>query len=164
MNEFLNDRELILFLQKRKIDLIYIPHHVEITYGKNYSQNDYQYAKIKKQIKLEHYIEQCSLYIMDCSSLSFDFMFQNKPVLFFKIDNIEFSMNNHNDILFFGNYFHKKKDLIDIIKYYVNNSFEISNDLKQKYESIFFYKINITEKLVEIIDSIIKGKRNQISL
>ena len=162
--EFLNDRELIFFLKERKIDLIYIPHHVELTFGKNYSKNNYQYAQIKKQIELEHFIEHCSLYITDYSSLSFDFMFQNKPVLFYKIDNIQFIKDKENDTLFFGNYFHKKKDLIDKIKYYVNNSFHISSDLKKKYESIFFYKNNIIEKIVEIIDSIVKGKRNQISL
>ena len=157
LEQLLNDKELITFLKDRNIDLINIPHHQEVINGKNYSQDIYEYAKIKKQIDLEHYIEHCSLFITDFSSLCFDFMFQNKPVLFYKIDKNEFIKNNYNDTLYFGNFFHKKKYLIDKIKYYVNNSFIISQDLKQKYESVFFYKHHIIERLVEIINNIVNG-------
>ena len=161
IEKILNDKELISFLKKKNIDLIHIPHHHEVFKGKNYSQNIYEYAKIKNQSYLEYYIEQCSLFITDFSSICFDFMFQNKPVLFFQIDKNNFVKYNQYDILYFGNFFDKRNFLIDKIKYYVNNSFMISKDLKQKYESVFFYKNHIIEKIIKIIDNITKGKENK---
>jgi CDP-glycerol glycerophosphotransferase (TagB/SpsB family) len=79
--------------------LVYIPHHEEIDLGKNYSQNIFKFAKIKGQKDLENEIELCNLFITDYSSISFDFMFQNKPVLYYTIDK---SYNNSNDTLFLG--------------------------------------------------------------
>ena len=165
LESLLNDKKLIVTLNKKNIDLIYIPHHEEIDLGKDYSQNYYEYAQIKNQSKLEHYIEQCSLLITDFSSISFDFMFQNKPVLFYAIDKddnhyfIEKNcMNNPNDTLYFGNYFSEKNFLIEKVVYFIYNNFTIDDEIKQKYESIFFIKKNIISKIIEIINNIINGK------
>ena len=162
MEKLVNNKELISYLKNNNIDLIYIPHHNEVLKGKNYSQNIYEYAKIKSQINLEYYIEKCSLLVTDFSSICFDFMFQNKPVLFYKIDENEFIKNNSNYSLYFGNYFYKSNFLIDKIKYFVNNSFIISNALKKKYESVFYLKKKIIKRYIEIIDNIIKGDINKI--
>ena len=66
--------------------MIYIPYHEEFDLGKNYSQNIYKYVKMKGQIDSEFDLEQCNLWITDYSSISFDLMSQNKPVLFYAID------------------------------------------------------------------------------
>lgn len=165
LEKLLNDNELIKYLNNKNIDLIYIPHHEEIDLGKNYSQHIFNYAKIKSQSNLEYYIDQCSLLVTDFSSICFDFMFQNKPVLYYGIDkNEKFYyvgkkfIHPPNDILYFGNYFSSKSLLIDKIKYYINNSFELGKELKKKYESVFFLKKNIVSKIVEIINNIIKNK------
>ena len=76
------------------LKLIYIPHHREVELGKQYLTNTYKYSKILNQSNLEHCIDRCSLFITDFSSLSFYFMFQNKPVLFYTIDK-----NDDNTII-----------------------------------------------------------------
>ena len=162
LEKLLNNNDLIEFLTNRNIELIYIPHHKEIELGKKYHQNSYKYCKLSNQSSLEHYIEQCSLLITDFSSISFDFMFQNKPVLFYSIDiNDKNSiiekkfMREPNDTLYFGNYFSEQNLLIDKIKYYINTSFNIGQVLRQKYESIFFLKNSIHKKIQEIINNIV---------
>lgn len=163
LEEFVNDIKLITYLTYKNIDLIYIPHHEEIDLEKNYSQNIFAYAKVKNQRDLEYYIEQCSLFITDFSSISFDFMFQNKPVLFYLLDRNEKDLIRDKmhfaqiqDLKFFGNYYFQKNLLIKKIEYYINRDFDIEHKLKKKYESIFFLKKNIIRRLIEIIDKIIK--------
>ena len=161
LEKLLNNNDLIAFLRYRNIELIYIPHHKEVELGKKYNQNSFKYCKLSNQSSLEHYIEQCSLLITDFSSISFDFMFQNKPVLFYSIDINDKNtiiekkfFKKPNDALYFGNYFSKQNLLIDKIKYYINSSFIIGPNLRKKYESVFFYKNKIHKKLHEIINNI----------
>lgn len=167
MNLFtlLNDKELINDLYNRNINLIYVPHHEEINRGKKYSQKYFKYAIIGNQKSLDHYIEHCSLLITDFSSLSFDFMFQNKPVLFYPIDKndkINYPGKANaiypNNTLFFGNYFSDKNSLVNEIKYYTKNNFKIGYKLRNKYKSVFFIKTNIINSVVEIIKDIINNK------
>lgn len=162
LDKFLDNKKLIKFLLTKNIELIYIPHHREVELGKQYLSNIYKYSKILNQSNLEHCIERCSLFITDFSSLSFDFMFQNKPVLFYSIDKNDNNtiiekrfMKEANDTIYFGNYFSNQNLLINKIKYYINNNFNIGNDLQHKYESVFHFKENIHKRLSEIINKII---------
>ena len=161
LDKFLGNKKLIKFLLRKNIELIYIPHHREVELGKQYLTNTYKYSKILNQSNLEHCIERCSLFITDFSSLSFDFMFQNKPVLFYAIDKNDDNtiiekkfMKESNDTIYFGNFFFNQNLLIDKIKYYINNNFNLGNDLQHKYESVFHFKENIHKRLSEIINKI----------
>ena len=164
LDKLLNNQELITFLIKKKVELIYIPHHREVDLGKNYYQKNYKYCKILNQSNLEYYIDHCSLFVTDFSSLSFDFMFQNKPVLYYAIDkndknvHIEKKFMKSKDIIYFGNFFSNRNLLIDKIKYFVNNSFNIGNELRHKYESVFHFRTNIHKRLSEIINDIVSRK------
>jgi CDP-glycerol glycerophosphotransferase (TagB/SpsB family) len=91
-------------------------------------------------------------------------MFQNKPTLFYLIDlndKNEFFERQYmrkNETIYFGNVFTEQQPLIEKIKYYINNKFIIDNELKSNYESLFYYKKNITQRIVKIIYEIIKEK------
>ena len=105
--------------------------------------------------------------VTDFSSISFDFMFQNKPVLFYPLDKKDCNsfiekefMAEPNDTIYFGNYYPEQSLLIEKIKYYVNKSFKIGRKLKRNYESVFYLKTNIIEKIIKIINNIVKGNSN----
>ena len=128
LEKLFEDQILISLLKKNKIDLIYIPHHYDILRNRILNPNNFYYIKYKTQKHLSHYVEQCSLCVTDFSSISFDFMFQNKPTLFYLIDSndtIQFVekqyMSNKKDKIYFGNVFSEQKSLIEKIKYYINN-------------------------------------------
>jgi len=163
IESLLNDEDLISFLKSKNIDLIFISHHQELFLKRPLNLSNYKYLKYMGQNKLAHYIEQCSLFVTDFSSIAFDFMFQNKPVLFYLIDKddtLEFEekiyMNNTKNVIYFGNAFKDKKMIINKIKFYVNENFKINPELKKNYEKVFYYKNNITEKIIDIINNIIK--------
>ena len=162
--KLLNNKLLISFLKKRNIDLIYIQHHHDLFRNRIFNQTIFKYAKYKNQTFLKHYIEQCSLCVTDISSFSFDFMFQNKPSLFYLIDyNETFDFYERSYIINFpkepflnNNIFYDQKSLITKIKYYTERKFKLEDDLKKKYEHLFYYKNNITQRITNIIEDIIK--------
>ena len=164
IEKLLSDKQLISFLNAKNIDLIYISHHKDLLMHRNLNLTNFKYIKYMKQNKLAHYIEQCSLLVTDFSSIAFDFMFQNKPTLFYLIDvddSIKFEekkyMKNSKNVIYFGNVYKEKKILINKIKFYINKHFNIDHELKKKYEIVFYYKNNITEKIIDIINNIIKN-------
>ena len=161
LNKLLNNDSLIEFLRNRNINLVFVPHHNELYLNKTYKQSRLKYAKIGDQNGLTKYIKQCSLLITDFSSISFAFMFQNKPILYYLIDyndTIKFKERkcmNPNNKLYFGNSFLDQDKLIGKIKYYVKKNYKIKKSLKNKYESVFYYKENITQRIFDIIIGLI---------
>jgi len=158
----LNNTSLITFLQKQKIDLIYIQHHYDFLRQRPFNPNNFKYVKYRNQSFLSHYIEQCSLLITDFSTISFDFMFLEKPVIFYLIDlkdNINFEEKDYmkydkNKDIYFENSFSEQEPLIEKVKDYIAHDFNLDDGLKKKYESMFYYKKNITERIVHIINNI----------
>ena len=149
LKKLLNNHLLIENLKKENIDLIYIQHHRDSNSYKQLKKNFSKYATVTNHINLTDYIQQCSLLITDYSSVAFAFMFQNKPTLFYLIDYndklkfFEKQFFKLNDPLYFGNYFINQNKLIKKIQYYIKNNFVIDKTLKKKYESVFYYKVNI---------------------
>lgn len=162
IEKLLNDNDLISFLNNKNIDLIYIQHHYDVLRKRPFNPNLFHYVKYRDQSFLAHYINQCSLFITDFSTICFDFMFLNKPVLFYLIDlndTIEFDEKEYmkfDNNIYFDNIFLSQNSLIKRIEYYINKGFEIDNELIKKYNSIFYYKNNITERIINIINIIIK--------
>ena len=57
--------------------------------------------------------------------------------------------------IFFENVFSEQEQLVQSIKYYVNNKYKLKEGLANKYNQIFYTKKNITRKIVDIIYKII---------
>lgn len=161
IRKLLNNETLINFLKNRNIDLLYIPHHNELYLKKKYNRINFQYAKLVEQINLTYYIKKCSLLITDFSSISFAFMFQYKPVLFYLLDyNDTININekvcmNPNNKLFFGNVFLERNSLIKKVEYYAKRNFKIKKKLQEDYSSVFYFRKNICQRISFIIQNII---------
>ena len=158
----LNNTSFLSFLKSKNIDLIYIQHHFDYLRKRPFNPESFQYIKYRNQSFLSHYIRQCSLLITDFSTISFDFMFLNKPVLFYLIDlkdklNFEekdYMKYDKKKDIYFENSFSEQESLIEKVKDYCIHDFILEDRLKKKYESMFYYKTNITERIVQIINNI----------
>ena len=146
----------------RKSLLIFIQHHNDVKRKRNI--NIPSYVKYISQKYLAYYIKKCSLLITDFSSISFDFMFQNKPVLFYHLDKYdkldfkekEYMKIDYNNSIYYNNIYSDHHSLVNKIKYYVKKNFVLENGLAKKYKTLFYLKSNITQKIVEKINNIIK--------
>ena len=163
----LKDDSLHSILKKKNIDLIFIKHHNDhndIKKEININHTFLDDIKFMRQKNLAYYIEQCSLFITDFSSISFDFMFQNKPVLFYHLDKKDkikfkeksFMRIDYNNSIYYNNVFLNQKDLVNKIIYYVNRNFTLEEGLANKYKTLFYYRKNITQKIINIINRIIE--------
>lgn len=164
-NKLLTDKSLNTFLENKNLDLIFIQHHNDVRRGRSVSKNVSRNIIFKEQKFLAHYIEQCSLFITDFSSISFDFMFQNKPVLFYHLDMDDklkfkeksFMKIDYSNNIYYKNVFIKQEDVVNKIKYYVNRNFALEDGLAEKYKTLFYNKKNIIQKIVNIINNIIES-------
>ena len=165
--KLLKDDSLHSILKKKNIDLIFIKHHNDhndIKKEININHTFLDDIKFMRQKNLAYYIEQCSLFITDFSSISFDFMFQNKPVLFYHLDKKDkikfkeksFMRIDYNNSIYYNNVFLNQKDLVNKIIYYVNRNFTLEEGLANKYKTLFYYRKNITQKIINIINRIIE--------
>ena len=166
LEELLSDEDLLNYLDQRNIDLVFTQHHYDVFRGRKLNETLFPKVKFKSQKFLSKYIEQCSLYITDISSVSFDFMFQNKPVLFYYLDiddpynftDKQYMKIDQDNSIYFDNVFETRDKLIDKIKYYVDRNFILDDGLKDKYDNMFFCKVNITQTIVNIISKITNEK------
>lgn len=102
--------------------------------------------------------QKASLLITDFSSMCFDFMIKNKPVIFYHIDagdklnklcsdsfKNDINVENKNKELY--NIFYKAPDVINMVKKYVKNDFRLEKEYKKINSKFFAYRTNIREHL-----------------
>ena len=96
-------------------------------------------------------------------------MFQNKPVIFYLLDiddpdmgwRDKYNMQNITQKMIYGNSYNNSNEVIEKIKYYVENNFTLENELRNKYESLFYYKNDIYSNIERVFDQIIDEKEKR---
>lgn len=117
--------------------------------------------KIADTTKLIDLINSADLFITDYSSIVHDFMFMETPVIFYRldygdplldpIDSSDIITSKYKDDLLF-NIFYNEDDVIDKIRYYVQNNFEFEEQFKLKASKFFDNKTNFCQKLVKELE------------
>lgn len=103
--------------------------------------------------------QKASLLITDYSSMCFDFMFKNRPVVFYRLDKDEPMLNNDRESKINNenveakngelyNISYTAKDTVDIIERYINNNFTLEAENVAKNDVFFAYRENICEKII----------------
>ena len=112
--------------------------------------------------EVSKYIAVSDLLITDYSSICFDFMFLDIPVVFYRFDFNNFGLNDidikdaeyarsKDDMLY--NCFYEKDKAVAQIEYYIRNDFVLEPKNIKKNEAFFWDKKNIRENLYREIMS-----------
>ena len=166
----LSNRKLNNLLTKRNITLFYTFHHELKKYiNLKYFEILKNYKNIKRinQSQIFENIAKSSLLISDFSSISFDFIYQKKPVVLFVPDSDDPNIKDiyieeyydiinglKNDSIDFENKFFTLKKAINKIIYYIKNNFTVDLKLKKFYNSFHLDCKNNTKSLIEYIKAL----------
>ena len=158
------------FLRENGVELRIYIHQLMHKYLKEFRENitDENVILLPKEADIQNEIMTSRLLITDYSSISFDFFYIDKSVLFFQFDKAEYNEK-------VGAYIDLEKDLFgpaafdinscvtEIMRMYKEN-FQIEDDYKKMKDSYFKYndKGN-SERLFKIIEGEIIGKRKNIN-
>ncbi|STA73621.1 capsular polysaccharide biosynthesis protein [Campylobacter lari] len=158
----LNDNNFIDYMKENNIKIYFALHH------EMEKVNDGRFDILNpiSQSKLSEIKNKASLLITDYSSMAFDFMVKDKPVLFYRIDQDELCLDEEsrenskhseelNDQIY--NVFYNKKDVINKCIYYCKNNFILEDEFKAKNKSFFACKENFRENIYNAISSLEKN-------
>ena len=164
--ELINNKILNEFLNKKGITINFCLHHMlEIFVNKLNLRN----RKIKyiKQNEIFQNIMKSSLLVTDFSSIIFEFIYQKKPYIMYIPDSedpnidIFYDKDYFNLIkrlkdgsVFFMNKYFSINHVVDKIIYYINNDFNLEQNLTDFYDSFNLTCENNTMKFINYLENL----------
>lgn len=121
-NDFLNNSELISFIENNGIILYFYPHinmQKFLIYFKSKSKN-IKFVSLEEDI--QDYLKKCPILVTDYSSVFMDFGYMRKSVIYYQFDKEEYRKNQYKEGYFkyerdgFGPVFDNCNDVVEYIK------------------------------------------------
>lgn len=140
--DLIKDNRMIELCKKYNVEINFYPHYRSqefFRYHLNKTSKEIRYIESGEQTVQELLIEH-DILITDYSSVSFDFSYMNKPVIFFHFDVNQFfrkGILRPIEETFIGDIVYNENELINRIERLIN-SYEIKNDLE--FSDIFAYR------------------------
>ncbi|MDY6407478.1 MAG: glycosyltransferase [Pseudomonadota bacterium] len=110
--------------------------------------------------KVSHAIRQSAMLITDYSSVCWDFMYMNKPVIFYRFDRDDLSLNLSDQEACISamqedrklyNCLYDEQSVLDLTNRYIQNNFMIEPEIRDKNKTIFWENRNNCETLYHLI-------------
>ncbi|WP_164667636.1 CDP-glycerol glycerophosphotransferase family protein [Virgibacillus doumboii] len=159
--ELLVDERLSAILEENNIKLDFYVHYRMQPYIQYFQELKSDHTSIIKfgQSNVQDLLINNNLLITDYSSVSFDFNYMRKPVLFYHFDFDRFFKNGilrPINETFLGDICNDKEMLIDSIEKYITNDFTEAPAVKKRKNLVFSYTDNNNNK--RIFDAIINKR------
>lgn len=157
--EFLNDEELNRILQEKDIKIKFYLHHLMHEFIEDIRENisGKQIVFLDKGVTLADEIKGSAANITDYSSVAIDFLYMNRPILFyqFDIDKYKEEVDSYIDLDngMFGSIAYNKNDAVQKLIEIIESDFEVKQD--QKNERDNFFKYNDNKNCDRIYDCIV---------
>lgn len=154
INQILNNKDLLDLVNRHNLKLNFATHHAML---KNRAFLDTpQHVNLVPADNISNFIGMTDLLITDYSSIAFDFMFLDTPVIFYKFDadvnypdeddniNLKLAIQKDKELY---NCLYSADDVVHRIEEYINTDFQATKKEKEINSHFFFTKINICENL-----------------
>lgn len=142
-NNFLNDAELKKLLTQNKMELIFFPHNEMQKLAHNFKTNCSR-IKIGKpgEFDVQELLKKASILITDYSSVFFDFVYMEKPVIFYQFDQKDFYTKHYTGsgkASPFGDTFTDEKQLIKELEKTITRNCTLKNNYKKDAKDFYKY-------------------------
>jgi CDP-glycerol glycerophosphotransferase (TagB/SpsB family) len=165
--KLINSNILKKKLKKKYISLYYTLHPGIALYAKNLIINNLKSKYITLE-KISDTLMKSNLLITDFSSVTFDFIYQRKPIIIYipdsedpnnkyNYDDDYYNLINSmkNETIHFENKCNTVEQVINKIIYYIDNDFKLESNMEKFYDSFEFKCKNNTQSFIEYIKNMI---------
>lgn len=162
----INNEELYFYLKSNSIILYFTLHHKLNNY-KNYFIKK-KYLQFIEEVNISECLSKINLVISDFSSIIFDIMYRRKPFIIYIPDFNDTEIENNyertyyeiiqslkNGTIYFENKFFSLREVVNKIKYYIDNNFILETKLEKFYDIFDLKKGNNTNEFIKYITTII---------
>lgn len=151
-NSLLNDDKLIEYLKQKDYKIIFRPHPKVLEFIDLFDSNSQ--VILDTDSKYQDLFNNSSLLISDYSSVSFDFAYIKKPILYYHYSDDYHFKESYFDYenMGFGEVIHDHDDLVDIIINYIDNGCSMKEKYIRRVENFFkFIDKNNCKRVYESI-------------
>ncbi|RKD71172.1 CDP-glycerol glycerophosphotransferase (TagB/SpsB family) [Sinobaca qinghaiensis] len=138
----IHNEELHKMLDDYDVDLDFYPHYRMQPYVEHFTVDNSSHIRVVKlgEVSVQELLKEGSLMITDYSSVSFDFSYMGKPVIFYHFDAKSFfktgSLRPRAET-FLGDTVKSEHNLINSIRGHIEQSFQEKKSVSEKKSSIF---------------------------
>jgi CDP-glycerol glycerophosphotransferase (TagB/SpsB family) len=145
---FLNDERLNKVLEKKDIKIKFYLHHLMHEFIDDITENitGNQIVFLDKGVTLANEIRKSAANITDYSSVAIDFLYMNRPILFYQFDIKEYmeKVDSYIDLEtgMFGSLAYNKDEAVEKLIEIIENDFEVKKNQKNERDNFFKYNDN----------------------
>ena len=164
-NEFLNNKELIKYLEDNDLKMIFYPHINMKKFIDSFKIKSKNIIIINDEVDIQKLLKDSALMITDFSSVYMDFAYMKKPIIYYQFDKEEYRKNQYNEGYFvyerdgFGDVLVDSEDVIKKMIYYIENNYKIEKKYYEKMDN--FFELNDNKNCERIYKSIVGDNNNE---
>ncbi|MBE6434755.1 MAG: hypothetical protein E7030_00945 [Akkermansiaceae bacterium] len=152
---------LVRLVEKKTDIKVFIGVHHMIYSLKSSAEPVFKGVELVDTAGISEMIKKADLFITDYSSVCFDLMYSDVPVIFYRHDaDVVYADQRDNDALISAkdsdsslyNIFYDVESTLQQVKYYIEHDFELEKDKKEINKNIFWEKGNNCQNLINIIE------------
>jgi len=146
-SSILKNKDLLNYIKDRKYKIKFLLHPAFQEHKEHFLKFNNENVEIifTEEIKYSNLFNECSIFITDYSSIHFDVAFLKKPIIYYQFDKEKFFKSHYTKGYYdyekdgFGEVIEKEKELIDKIKYYIDNDCKTEEKYINQIEDTFLY-------------------------
>lgn len=145
-NSLINNENLINFIEKNNIQILFYPHINMQKYINDFNTKSKNIQILNIDYDIQKVLKESALLITDYSSVYMDFAYMSKPIIYYQFDYNEYRQKQYQEGYFkyskdaFGKLLSDEEDVVNKIIAYVNMNYRIENIYMNKINNFFELK------------------------
>lgn len=160
-NSLINNENLINFIEKNNIKIIFYAHDAMKKYLNEFTSTSKNIEIISNEMDIQKLLKESALLITDYSSIYMDFAYMSKPIIYYPFDFDEFHKRQLKEGYFkfskdaFGKTCKDEDDVVNRIIGYIKMNYKIENIYKKRINQFFELKDqNNSKRIYEYLKEI----------